>query len=157
MAYIVKKPVDQEDQTTQTGLPGQPKTQKVLGTSQSATFGSSQASTQPGTIAPTAQTPSKSGSFVNLQNYLDTNRNQATGMGTNVAKSMTERGEAAKTAVDTAKTTFGSNVTANTQTLNQDLLNKAVSAPTTFTQSDSDKEAWDKMLSGTYTGPTVSS
>lgn len=153
MVYIVKQPLDQEeDQTSQTGQPHQ----KMLGTSQSATFGSNQTTSSTRPMASTAiQSPSKSGSFVNLQNYLDTNRNQATGLGTNVAKSINERGEAAKTAVDTAKTSFGANVASNTQSLNQDLLDKAVAAPTTFNQNDSDRESWEKMLSGTYTGPTV--
>lgn len=121
-----------------------------------ATLGGSSVVSTGDPSKPANTTPTKSGSFVNLQRYLDTNQPQAQQLGTNVAGSITKRGDEAKTAVNTAKDTFKGQVTANTPTFDESLYSQAVADPTKFSTSG-DTTGWNKMLSGTYSGPTVSS
>ena len=100
-----------------------------------ATLGGSSVVSTGDPSKPANTAPTKSGSFVNLQRYLDTNQPQAQKLGTNVAGSITQKGKEAESAVKTAKDTFKGQVTANTPTFNESLYSQAVADPTKFTQS----------------------
>jgi len=144
MAYITKPKADEENT----------KPIQNLGDSGPATLGTGASVISQGGGGQTNKAPTASGSFVNLQNYLDTNKPQAAQLGTNVANSVAKRGTDAMAAVDQAKSTFNTQVQTNTPTLNQGLVDKAVASPTSFNDAN-DTASWNKMLSGTYSGPTV--
>jgi len=103
-----------------------------------------------------AKTPSQSGRFVNLQNYISANQPQAVKLGENVAGQIGKEVDEAKTAITTAGNTFGQEVEKGTTTYNKDIVNKAIAAPTTFGNT-AEAAQFGQMLSGGYQGPTLTS
>lgn len=93
----------------------------------------------------------RSGSFTNLQKYLETNQPQASELATKVAGGVTAAGEAAKTALQQTGANTASQIQSGTNVYDQSLMQKATSAPTTLTSEERDRLT--TMGSGTFRGP----
>lgn len=104
-----------------------------------------------GGAAPAAGQPTNSGSYTNLQQYL--NANADSGFGSQVAGKVQNDLTSADQFQQGASDTFKGKVDQGTTTENKDLLNQAVSAPTSVA-GDSQKTAdFTKMRDAQYGGP----
>lgn len=113
-----------------------------------------------GTGGPAKGVPTKSGSFTNLNSYLDANKEQAGDMGSKVADKIVQYGSEARSEIDKAKNTFNQKVNEGSLTnLDQAKSDaerivgqaKALSAGQKF--DDSDIGRFKQIGSTAYQGP----
>jgi len=115
--------------------------------------------TSPVPFSTAAPSPSSSGGFVNLNQYLDANRQQATQLGERVAGKIGTETQQAQEAIKNAQNQFGQAVQQGTATYDQDLFNKIVGDPTKYTGSvvpetqQQELARWIRMREGKYAGP----
>ncbi len=131
MAYVPQSQDDEEKRRAEAGG-------GALGS-----FGSTQ-----GAAAPT--TPK----FVNAADYLTKNPEGSAQIGNAVAGNLAKEGEAASSAVDAAGTKFNQDVSAGGTTLDQGLLNSALSNPTSFVQDPNNVAKFAALRDASYKGPS---
>lgn len=98
------------------------------------------------------QRPASSGNYTNLQQYL--NANQGSGFGTKTAGKVGEEVTGAQTAQDTAGSEFRNQVGQNTVNYDENLANQAKTDASGVLGNEASKNAFEKMRSGTYGGPS---
>lgn len=105
-----------------------------------------------------ASKPSASGSWTNLQSYLDANADQGAQVGSQIAGTINQQGKSAQDSVDSAAKEFQSNVDANTVQADSDRVNQTLQQATGLkageTMSDDDIAAFQKQANASYAGPT---
>lgn len=106
------------------------------------------------TVAGATPSSTSSGRFVNLQNYIDANKPQATKLASSVASNIQSKVGEATSALSQAQEKFKTDVDAGTVKYDKDVVEKAINAPSTFVASPESKKFSD-ILSGEYKGPDV--
>ena len=106
----------------------------------------------PGNISTGVATPksTSSGTFNDINAYLNANQAGATNVGNRVAGDVTNTANAANTTIGNNANDFQNQVTQNTNAYNDQLAQAAANNASQYT-SNSDLQ---QMLSGTYSGPT---
>lgn len=95
----------------------------------------------------------KKQSFATLQSYLKPNKVQGEQLATQVASNTAKIGETAKTGVESAANTVGSQVQQNTIKADQGLVDTALSNPREFIKNPENISAYTKQRDAAYTGP----
>lgn len=151
MAYIVNPDVKQSNPDDVAQLTGP----KLLTGAPGSDGGTNPLTSSPSNAAytPSSNSPTSSGSFTNLQQYLDTNQPQATQLGQQLGGQIAQKSNDATSAINDASNNFRQQVDQNTVKLDPTLQNKAISDPANFVNS-ADFDKFSKILGGTYTGPT---
>ena len=98
-----------------------------------------------------SDTPTSSGSFTNLQSYLNANQDQ--NFGSQLASKVQNTVDQANQAQSNADTQFKGIVDQNTVNPNQDLINSAISDPTTFVSNQQNVDAFNQQKNANYSGP----
>lgn len=104
-----------------------------------------------GNAGTAAGQPTSSGSFTNLQNYLDANADQQ--FGQQVAGKVGATVDEANTAQDQAKSGFNSDVDKNTTKENKDLLETEKNDPLSVANNQDQYDQFTKQRDATYSGP----
>lgn len=105
---------------------------------------------------PTASTPkpSSSGSWTNLDSYLNANADQGAKMGNSIAGSVNSQATNAQNDVGNLNNDFNSQVQANTVNSDDDAVNSAISAAQSGNLSADQTSAFQKQANANYAGPT---
>lgn len=107
---------------------------------------------------PQPQKPSSSGSWTNLQSYLDANADQGAQVGSQIAGTIGNQATTAQNDVNSAASDFTNNVNANTVNANPDLVNRAIKDATSLTAGSNynpdDLTGFQSQANATYNGPT---
>jgi len=164
MAFLLQ---DDDDQNQQQQI-ASPQGSTVIGTggnenqgnqnqfagSQAGAGGGSQVggATQP-SQAPLKSSDQKGTGFMNVQQYIDQNKNQAQGLAQKTANTITGKIDSAKSNVNQKANSFQNMVNQNTVNLNQDMASRAAENPYDFSQNQNDVAEFKKMYSGNYQGP----
>lgn len=113
------------------------------------------ASNAPGSFGDTTptSTPTKT-NFVNVSDYLDKNPNASEHLGDLATSKLTSQRDEARGAVDSAKTGFGQQVQAGSQTLDNDFLSGAFSNPETFVKDPGNMARFQALKDASYKGPS---
>lgn len=90
--------------------------------------------------------------FTSITQYLEQNRPQAAKLASQVGQFVTDKGEAARSQINTAQGQFESQ--SAPVELDKDLLNKAVTTPSDVLGNEADLAKFNTMKSAEYTGPT---
>lgn len=102
--------------------------------------------------------PSSSGSWTNLQSYLDANKEQGAQVGSQIAGTINEQGQKAQSALDTTSAEWNKQVNDNTVSADPDAINRAVGGATSAKAGQSlnpdDTAAFQKQYNAQYNGPT---
>lgn len=108
--------------------------------------------------AASAPKPSSSGSWTNLDSYLNANSDQATQIGQQIAGSINNVGNQAQNDISNLGSNFNSAVNQNTVNQNPDAINQAVSDASSLTAgqnlSAADQQAFNGQANASYSGPT---
>lgn len=108
--------------------------------------------------SPAAGKPSSSGSWVNLNSYLDANKDQGAQVGQTIAGSVNDLGNKAQTSVDTLGTNFNAAVQNNTVAQDQAAVNNAITGAQNLkagqSLDDNTANAFNAQKNATYGGPT---
>lgn len=119
-----------------------------------ATAGGNPVATQPGQ----AGKPSSSGSWTNLQSYLDANSDQGAQVGSQIAGTVNQQAQTAQSDVNSAASDFQNNVNSSTINADPDAVNKAISDATSAkagsTLDPNDVSGYQAQANATYNGPT---
>lgn len=99
--------------------------------------------------------PTHSGSFTNLQSYLDAN--QGGNFAGQLSGDIQNQINQANTAQNAANSQFQSDVNAGTVNYNPTLINSAFSNPTSFVQDPNNISQFQQELNAQYTGPNNTS
>lgn len=101
--------------------------------------------------SPTTKGPTSSGRFTNIQSYLKANNGQSEAL----SNKLSNLGTQTQQKFDTAKTDFNKEAATAQVPLNQGIIDTAASNPSNFSQiaNTADKQAFNRMLAGNYTGP----
>lgn len=105
-----------------------------------------------------AAKPSSSGSWTNLQSYLDANAGQGDQVGSQIAGSVNQQGQTAQNDINNASSDFTNNVNANT--VQQDStgvakdISDATGAKAGSTQDPNDVSNFQSQANASYGGPT---
>lgn len=110
--------------------------------------------------APKAQSqqPSSSGSWTNLQDYLDANSDQAQQMGSQISSNVSNAAQNAESNVNSAASDFQNQVNANTVNQDQNAVSQAISDAQNATaggaQNQQDVTNFQNQANASYNGPT---
>lgn len=96
-----------------------------------------------------------SGRFVNLQNYLDANKQQAVGLSQGVGQHIAGEVDKANTDLQTATNTYKADVAKNTKAYDQNVVSNVIANPNAAANAENVRKFQD-LASGAYAGPTVS-
>lgn len=96
-----------------------------------------------------------SGRFVNLQNYLDANKQQAVGLSQDVGQHIAGEVDKANTDLQTATNTYKADVAKNTKSYDQNVVSNVIANPNAAANAENVRKFQD-LASGAYAGPTVS-
>lgn len=111
-----------------------------------------------GSPAASTPKPSSSGSWTNLDSYLNANSDQATQMGQQIAGSVNNAGQQAQADVNNLGTNFNNAVQQNTVQADPNAVNQAVTDAQGLTSgqnlSAQDQQAFNQQANATYGGPT---
>lgn len=106
---------------------------------------------------PAAAKPSSSGSWTNLQSYLDANQDQGATVGQQIAGTVNDQGNKAQNDVTNLGANFNSAVKDNTVEQNPDAVNSAITAATTATANQGltpdQLAAFNSQANASYSGP----
>lgn len=114
----------------------------------------------PGTgasLTNTAQAPQSSrssGTFTNLNKYLDANRAGAANIGNRVATEVSNQASQATKDINQSGADFGRRVSEGTNQFNEGLVNEATSDATNFINDPNKVSQLQKQKSGSFGGPT---
>lgn len=107
--------------------------------------------------APAAPKPSSSGSWTNLDSYLNANNDQATSMGQQIAQSVNNVGTKAQNDISNLGSGFTSAVKQHTVDQNPDAVAQAIKNATSLTAgsnlSSEDQQAFNAQANADYAGP----
>lgn len=102
--------------------------------------------------------PTSSGSWVNLNSYLDANKDQGAQVGQTIAGTVEDLGNKAQTSIDTLGTNFNAAVQNNSVKQDQDAVNNAISGAQGLkagqSLDDNTFNAFQAQKNATYGGPT---
>jgi hypothetical protein len=99
---------------------------------------------------PTSTPKATSGTFTNLNSYLNANQSGAQAVGGRVANKISSDVGSANDAVSSASNDYRNQIASNTNAASSDYLNSAYSAPSNYLNDTT----FAKDLSGTYAGPS---
>lgn len=97
--------------------------------------------------------PTSSGTWTNLQNYLSAN--DGSGFGGQVAGKVQSDVDSAKQSIDSADKGFRSQVDQSTTSYDPELVDSAISDPTSFVQDAGKVSQFDKQRDANYSGPST--
>lgn len=105
---------------------------------------------------PKSKTPGSSGSFTNLQKYLDANQEQAAAMGDKVVQGVTQETDKARDSLTGVQDTFSKGVQAGTTQGDATLFNDVALDPSAVVGDDKKSADFSKILTASgkgYAGP----
>lgn len=97
---------------------------------------------------------SASGSFTNLQRYIDENRPQAGALAGRVAGQITQAGEDAKASAENLVRSTNEKIDAARVTPSQDVVDEAAQDPGAVASDPTKKASFQKQFNADYTGPS---
>lgn len=144
MAFLPTSEKDKEEEKAA----GAQSSENVLSSASGAVGGGA------GTAAPAASSSSANSSggtgFVNLQSYLDANKEGASRMATGLAGAVQEKADTARGSVDTARSQFDEQAKQNRITGADEVMKKIKAGRA----AEVDKDRFGRVTSGKYAGPT---
>lgn len=152
MAYVSNLQNPEEEQLQNPSTPS-PIVQNTGGVNAGAKGGTAGGPAQTSQNA-APSTPSSSGQFTNVQAYLNANPTSAQTLGSNIGGQIDTATQTASDTIANNEKNFENQVTAGTDTYNPDLVNSAVTNPTSFVANDANMQKLAAMRAGTYSGPT---
>jgi hypothetical protein len=102
---------------------------------------------------PQGKGPSRSGSWTNLNAYLQNNTDQADQLGNRVAQNVTNDAEQAKSKLGSLQSQFTQKADQSSVNRNQGLVTEAVSNPTEFVKDQNKVSNFTKIRDAQYNGP----
>ena len=107
-----------------------------------------------GTGAPAdSQKPSSSGSFTNLQSYLDANTDQAAKEGSDISSKLSGEAKGATDQLSADQSNFSNQVSQGGVTPDQNIVDQAVSNPTAVANDPNQYSQFQNQYNAQYTGP----
>lgn len=120
--------------------------------------GVASAGTTPTSGGAQGSTPSKSGSWTNLQSYLDANADQGAKVGSDIASTVNQAGQKAQSDTSSLDTNFNQAVNDNTVSADPNAVQTAIGAATSLkagqTLGQDQSDAYNKQANASYGGPT---
>lgn len=110
-----------------------------------------------GSSAPTSSAapgPSKSGSWTNLNSYLDANADQGAAVGSQIANTINSQGQSDQDAINNLSSGFNQAVQASTVNANQGAVDQSINDAESNNLSAADQTAFDQQANASYSGPT---
>ncbi len=111
-------------------------------------------SAAPATQSADSNKPSSSGSWTNLQSYLDANADQGQKVGQDIAGSISDQANKGQKETEDASSDFMNGVNAGTVKTDQSAIDKAIADAQSGNLTDADQAAFSKQYGANYGGPT---
>lgn len=104
--------------------------------------------------APSGGSSGSPGQFVGIQQYLDANKAQTTGLARDVSGYVSDLGNQARSQLESGQNSFNQDVERNTIGLNQGLFDEAKGDPNSVAQDQAKLQEFKKQRDASYQGPS---
>ncbi len=122
-----------------------------VGSGGSTGISAAPAGSNPSTVTPVGSTPQQK--FATVQDYLGANKQQGEALGADFTGKLNESATNEKNVIDTAANQTQNDITSGSTAFNQDLVNKATTAPTEVANSPDQLSSFLGQWNAAYKGP----